>query len=153
MSLAWAFCGDSWLGPGPTEVTGLGLVLWKSLTYACSCKGHWLRPVLLKVSPSYLLLPPTCSCGCPCLRPVPTEVAISSLLLQRLLSWACSQAWRYFLNCYYLFSDDSILNQIDAPPSHVCEGQKTAFGFVPRVSLAWTFETKSLYHLGISWLG
>lgn len=119
MSLAWAFCGDSWLGPGPTEVTGLGLVLWKSLTYACSCKGHWLRPVLLKVSPSYLLLPPTCSCGCPCLRPVPTEVAISGLLLQRLLSWACSQAWRYFLNCYYLFSDDSILNQIDTPSYHI----------------------------------
>lgn len=80
--------------PTPTEVTLLGLLWWRLLTQACSC-------------------------GCPCLRPVLTEVAGSGLLLPRLLAWACSQAWRHFLNCYFLFSDDSILNQIDAPSHHI----------------------------------
>lgn len=107
------FCGDSWLGPGPTEVTGLSLVLWRLLTHAYSHKGHPLGPALVEVVNSALLL------WCSCLRPVPTKVISSGLLLLRLFAWACSQAWRHFLNCYFLFSDDSILNQIDAPSHHI----------------------------------
>ena len=37
------------------EATGLVLVLHRSLTWAPSHRGHWLRPAPSEVAPSYLL--------------------------------------------------------------------------------------------------
>lgn len=118
MTRTWSHRGH-WLGPGSVEVAHSCLLLQRSLAQTCSLESLSLIPTPASGLLWWRLLTQACSCGCHCLRPVPTGVVISGLLLQRLLSWACSQAWRHFLNCYYLFSNDSILNQIDVPSHHI----------------------------------
>lgn len=47
---AWS-CGYPWLWPGPMKVTGLGLLLWKSLAWTWFPQRLLFRPASLEVSP------------------------------------------------------------------------------------------------------
>lgn len=60
----------------PAEASGLGLLLWWSLSPACSAGDLWLRPAPRDG---------------PCLRPAPLVVALPYLLL--ILWRSLAQAW------------------------------------------------------------
>lgn len=65
------FCGGHWLGPDPTEVTGLGLLLQRFLAWAWFHRGCFLKPVPVEVTDW------TRSQRGFLLRPAPSEVILS----------------------------------------------------------------------------
>lgn len=85
LARAFSFGGHSFV-PALVEVAGSGLLPWRSLAQSYSRRGPWLRPVPVKV-PGLGLSP---VCRGLWLGPVPLVVSPFYLFLQKSLARACS---------------------------------------------------------------